>query len=704
MKQYILGLLLISMLFFGCLGPEGCPSECPEGFIQQEDCTCVPIDTSTSLKEGENTTLEGWNLLVKSISEDAEYDNGTCIISDEKIKIEAVKDNESKTFTLIEQGQEVLSDNLALFIEDINQIFSVEKKGCEVKNKEIKLNVQSSDVSSKKVVVPVTDSTTLSTGTDVEVETIGATTEFVEAFSNSDIYDEQETKELENDIKIKVKSITEDVSIGDMADVTITKDEGEQASLTGDYTIRITDVTQEIGAPDTDVETQTFEEGEDITLDEDTEIEIYRIDTETENCTEDCEIISESVILKVSPEGSGTDTFELNEGASSFVSNRVRVQVTDISQEIECIEEECEITNENVTLRITTYDEECTITNREVDLQLLFPDLTTETFTLGYGDEKVFITGERVKVMEITEDMEDSVNGTCEIDNEEVTLKLTLPSSDCTASNMKVVLEIEDGEDDYKLTLGDEDSETTGRKDNIIILVKEFDIDVEYDEDQEKCVINSEKVSLDVEVEAACFLIKEDATLKYGKSKSDVLLGDSIKVDNIEIELEDIIADVELNDDEDGCDISNKKAELKIMEPISEEFTFEEGEDEDFGDLKLGLNTITFKTQEANDKCEISDKEAELFFEEGGSETTRAVEEGETFTIGQYTIKILEINGETSDDALYTCVITDRQAKLKLIEITAEEILEDAIGENTNETEAENETIEEETQNETQEE
>ena len=659
----------MSMLFFGCLGQDGCQTECPEGFEQLENCTCVAIDTSTTLKEGENVTLKEWNFLVKSISEDAEYDNGSCIISEEQIKFKATNGNESKIFTLIEQGKEVLSDDLVLFIEDISQIFNVEKKGCEVEDKEVKLNVQSSDVSLRKVTVPVKGKTTLSTGVDIEVPSIGISAEFVNSFSNLNIYDSGEEKELEDDIVIKVKSITEDITIGDMAEVTITKDEGEQASLTGDYTIRILDITQDIEAPDTDTLTDIYGEGEDVTLEENTNILINAITIITTNCTDNCTVVNELVTLGVRPEGASLQNYELEEGDSVFVSNRVRVQVLTINADVECVEEVCVSTNKNVDLRITTYAKECTIVNREANLELLFPDLSTETFTSGYGEEKVFISEERVKVNKITEDMVDSVNGTCEISNEEVQLILNLPSSDCAVSNVQITIEVEDGQQDYNFILNTENNKTTGRKDNILVYVDSVDIDVEYDDDEEKCTLLDEKVSLKVEVEAACFAIKEDATLKYGKSVSDVLVGDSITVDKIEVELKDVTADIELNNDEDGCDVSNKKAELKIMEPISEDFTFEKGESEDFGDLELGVNTVTFKTIETDEKCSISDKEAELFFEEDGSKTTRTIEEGETFNIGQYTINVLEINGKTSDESLYTCTITDRQAKIKLVNI-----------------------------------
>ncbi len=692
----LLGILIITLFVFGCLGGEGCETECPEGFKQLEDCTCVPIDDSINLKQGESTILDGWNVTIDKIIEEAKYDNETCLISDEKVRLILSKDNESRTITLEEAGMEKLTDNKTLVIEDINQIFNIEEQGCEVEDKEIVLNIISSDLSSRKESVSVTNTFEISSGTEIKVDSIDLTASYVDPYSDTYEYEEEEERDIE-DLTVEIISITESTSIGDSSETTITKSEGSQASLPGDYTIKIIDITQTVDSPDTDVLTETYEEGNQVTLDENTNIQVYSIDIDTENCTNGCEVISEEVTLKVKPEGSRTtQTFSLAEGDSEFVSKRIRVQVMEINSDITCVEEECEIENKTVELRITTYNQECTLTDRDVELELLFPDLSTETFTLGYGDEKAFITGERVKVDSIIEDMEDSINGTCEIDNEKVTLTLTLLSNDCVSSNHRVQLKIYEGDEDYTVRLDEGDNQTTGTNNNIVVSVDEFDIDVEYDEDSEKCVINDEKVTLTIEVKEMCKESKDDIILSYGNSKKNLMVGDSAEIEGVRIELEDLEGDIKIEGEK--CIVSNKKAVFKIAEPITEDLLLEEEDTEDFGDLKLTVEKLNFETEEIDGKCSISEMEAELVFGTEGDEETKTVKQGDMFVAGKYTITVSDLKGETSDDALYICNITDRQVKLKLLNILEE----------TNETETKNETLNEtesinEIQNETEE-
>lgn len=671
MKNMLIGILLVSLMIFGCTETTGCETECPEGFVQQEDCTCISIDGSTTLKQSENIVLNGWNVSVDKITEKIKYEDGTCLITNENVKLKLVKDDESRTITLGEGGMEKLSNTLTLFVEDINQIFNIKEQGCEVEDKEILLNIKSSELSSRKEIVPVTNEFEVSSGTKIKLDSISLTGSYIEPYSNTYKYEEGEKKEIE-DITIEIISITESTSIGDMSKTTITKSEGSQASLPGDYTIKIKDITQNIGSPDTNILTETYQEGNQVTLTEKTNIQIYKIDITTENCTEDCEIISQEVTLKVKPEGSrSTKTYTLKEGDNEFVSNRVRVQVLNINSDIECVANVCEIENKNIELRITTYNEECTITNKEVELELLFPDLNTETFTLGYGDEKAFITGERVKVDSITEDAEDSVNGTCEIDNEKVKLTLTLPSNECTSSNHRVQFKLNDGKKDYTIRLYEGDNETTGENKNIFVSADEFDIDVEYDEDSEKCIVNNEKVTLTVEVQELCKPIKEDIMLSYGNSKRNVVIGNEITIDDVQLELVDLIGDIKINGK--TCVVSNKKAEFKISEPMEEDLPLEEGDTENFGDLKLTVEKLNFETTEKDGVCKITSKEAKIVFGVQGDENTQNVNEGDVFTAGRYTITALELNGDPSNDALYTCEVTDRQVKLKLILIEDEQ-------------------------------
>lgn len=674
----------MALIFFGCIETSECETECPEGFKQLEDCTCVSIDESINLRNGENITLDGWNIVVKSITEGSKYENGVCVISNEKVKLELSKGEEKRTVTLTEGDEEKLSAVSSLFIEDINQIFNIKQQGCEVQDKQIKLNVISSELASRGEVVPVTEKFEISSGTEILVESISMTAEYINSFSNTYTYEEGTSKEVGNDITIEVVSITEGTSIGDMAETAITKSENSQASLPSDYTLKIRDINQVVGSPDTDVLIATYGESNQVTLDERTNIQIYKIEIETENCTEDCEIVSEKVTLKVKPEGSRTaKTFILNEGDSEFVSNRIRVQVTEVNSNIECIEDECVVSDKEVTLRITTYNTECTLTNREVDLELLFPDLSTEIFTLGYGDEKVFITGERVKVNAITEDMDSSINGTCNISNEKVKLTLVLPSNECTSSNHKVQLKVIEGTKTHTLKLDSGNNATTGAKNNILVSVDEFDISVDYNEVTDKCIVTDEKVTLTVKVESACIPIKGDVILSYGKSKSNVLVGNSISIGDIGVKLEDVLGDVELSGK--SCKVSNKRAEFRILEPMSEDIVLGEKDTENFGDLKLTIENLNFETTESDGKCVIKNKEAELVFGTEGSETTKTVEEGEAFSAGKYTITIQEILGSLSDKSIYSCNITDRQVKLKLIE-QSEEITESANKTEENET------------------
>ena len=66
-----------------------------------------------------------------------------------------------------------------------------------------------------------------------------------------------------------------------------------------------------------------------------------------------------------------------------------------------------------------------------------------------------------------------------------------------------------------------------------------------------------------------------------------------------------------------------------------------------------------------------------------GDETTRTVEEGDYFEMGDFLITILGISGDMTDEPTYECAVTDRQAE---IEIRSETVVE-TIDEETNETE-----------------
>lgn len=707
----LLGVSLVLFLFLsGCVGQPVC-EPCPEGFTQLENCTCVPIEENTAtVKEGDELTLAGWNIYVKSISEDIEYENGQCIVSNEKIKLKLEKGEESATVTLKEGGSEDLGDDLFLFVNDISQMFTVNKEGCIVTDKEVEVRVVSAKTSSRTVTIPVTESTTLSDGTALNVKSVDIIGRFIEPVSDHRIYEEGDSEDITEEITVKLISITETLALGETAETVIEKGEGEQASLPGDYTIRILDITQNVGAPDSDTITDYYEINDKVELEDNTKVEIKSITITTSECNDTlecnatcgCDIENETVTLRVRPEGGSAQDMTAEEGETINASDRVVVDVLDIDEAVSCVDEECVVENKTVQLRITTYADECTITDRKVDLELLFPDLSAETFSLGYGDEKTFLTGERVKVLSITENMKDSVAGMCDINNEEVRLQLTLPSTECGATNKKAKIRLTEGSKNYDFTISEGSNRTTGKNNNLIVSVPLITVETEYNEDTKKCEAVSERADIEITVEADCTLVKEDAELKHGTSTYDILFEDSIEIGDIEIELYDLLADVEIDEENEKCIISNKKAKLRINEPVLEEFTLEEGDSEEIDDLEVSAIAITYITEEADGECVFSDKEAELGFSLFGDETTKTVEEGDFFEMGDFLVTILEISGDMTNEPTYECIVTDRQADIEIgpTIITTEEIEEgeETADKTTNETadETTNETEEDE--------
>ena len=135
-----------------------------------------------------------------------------------------------------------------------------------------------------------------------------------------------------------------------------------------------------------------------------------------------------------------------------------------------------------------------------------------------------------------------------------------------------------------------------------------------------------------------CRETRKEVTLQHGPNKVNLEEGENFTVDNLNFEVESILATV--TPGEDGCTVTNKKVKLIQYTPIVEEISLDLGENQTVGDLQLILEdaNIDVSKDENTKECRVGDEEVQIRMVLDGTDVEKSANEGDEYSIGDYVV------------------------------------------------------------------
>ncbi len=667
-RLLIVGLLLVPLVLF----LTGCTRNESEEAVSSNQSSA---NLTVALEEGSSAVLGNWNVTVEDIKVKTEYVDGTCNVTDERAKVTVVFGNTSIRRWMTVGDSMTLPDGSTLALSDIQEIVEKEETPWSVGSKKVVFTVTVPVYDSHIKTLSKGEHYLLDDGRELSLKDIGIHAEYFPPTDLTRTMDEGDRVSYSSDLEVYLRSVTENIVTDSTTVVNVTRGEGQQVSLPGDYAVRIINITQTVGTPDHETEVDEYEEGDSFELSEGTSVSVMEIHVDVTNCSEGCSITNESVELRIYPEGSRSyHTYILGEGDSINASDRVVLTVQSIDETTSCENETCVVSNKSVRIRSVVYASECPVSDREVELELLFPDLSTETVTLGYGEEYSFITGEKVKVLSITEDVSDSVAGSCTVSDETVTLQITLITKKCDVANKRVNLRITWHGEDYSVSLDEGSNKTLSTPyGDLFVEVPEIDVSVEQDDD--RCSVDEESATVHISSPARCEVEKDSATLEINGTTLYLDYGDTHGFGGTLFTLEDIIYDVSPVEKSGRtiCELSNVKARLRIQVPTTQTISIDEGDEGNVDDLMIRVDGVNYSIVGncTAGNCSVGpNTTADITVVLGDDNRTATVYPGYTFVMGSYTVTVQNVSVEIVGGET-TCNVKEARAVLSLVNTSA---------------------------------
>ena len=665
MDMKILGFITIILLVWaGCFDQSGtCDMECDDGYYQTDDCQCLPIGLDNQsmefeLSEGDNFIMNDYNITVKRLSVLSNPVNNTCELDEVKIGIEYIYENETIEDYIIlgANTSYVLPDNSTLSISDILYNVSLQNISCEMTDPYVKIKFFEDSSSADELELEEGDVHDFEDGTYLKIKSITQSVTVIddelETYSN---WEENDDAEL-GDIEIELDEINVNMERDVSSSTTITREEGQQASLPNDYSLRVNSITQSIATPSTVDNEFNLVIGDGITLQDGTLIRLESFSEDVLPCNESCGVENETVTLDVRLPSDSFEEYILEQGETVELSERVTIRAADIDQDSNCQDDVCVISGRMLVLETETSTDFCTISNELTSITITNQDLEETIVNLAVGDVLELTSEVNVELVSIAIEISDPVDGVCTVESEEVTIDISLPSLTCSldGGSAEFTVNIDGDDKDFEMELGD-----TETIDGVSITLDELDAEIElYDGE---CVYSDALIDFTVGIQEQCIIEDREVELEYGGPHIDKVTkiydgSTEFFIGSNNVYLEKIEEDSELDDGD--CEISNELVKFEINSPETTIVTLSEGDDYTAGSINVIVDTLNIEIIENEDgQCELVNKSVEVTASVSSEVKTKLLYEENDFLIGMGMINIEQISADHNDEVSQDCVV-----------------------------------------------
>ncbi len=675
-KVILILLLGLGLLFFGCVNNEQQgETECPEGYSLVNG-SCVPVnDNVLSIRLGESFTVDGQTLRFDNLLYDTQVVDGDCHVSDISAVIKGTVNGTEQTYSL-HKGDILDLKTSKIRFKDVDYDTKINRVSCTPKDVRAKLKVRVPEYDEHDYTFTLNDTEELSSGVELSVPSIRVNAFYQEPMDIDVLIEMYETSKINSDLSIKYLQPIITTSSQSTESVEITKGEDQLASLPGDYAIMIDNININVNPADSDTEDKEYEVGDSDTFQDDTKLYITNVYINMTNCSDGCTVVSKYVNIKYRPRGTGEYLYaNLTEGDEINLSSRVLLHISSIDVDTYCYNNteenitECRYENVSIGARVTVYGTSCSMSDRSVSLRLIRPDSSEEHLTLDNGEARELVSGEYISVEEISGVLSDPILGECNLTNKTVRLSVRVPVNQHEITQKKVKLRISYKGDEYTPTLGEGDSYEVG--DGITLEVKR--IDAELDCSGNDCDVEDSDVAVHVSAPPRCKMGKKEVLFSYDDNQITAGEDETFTIQGIEYEVKSIEADITPNEDESRCEVDNKKVRLTEYRPVEESVRLKVGENETIGGLVVGITDYDADVERVGDTCKVNNKKVELFLKYGNNVETHDAEEGDKYSLGDYTVLVDDIDLDLPDKVVDTCKLENIVGRFEILPSDTEE-------------------------------
>jgi len=665
-KRWVLGLILISFIFMGCIGEE--PEEeidpcggliCPNGYFLSEQCACLrDFSKNQTYSVSDNSTIKvfdnSYKLKLIPVLDGCE-EQGLIVdmIGDENYTFEDQMTLEGS------QNNVLLSGILSL--NNFSYDIETHSEECEYAGPYTTLKVyQSLDIEDE---VELNEGKThnLETG-NLKLNEVVISADKINAFDKQISLNQGDTEKIgDSDYTLKLSDVEIKTSKVRAAINTVTKEQGMMATFPGDYAVVVSNIGYTINPSPVATTDRVMGVDDQFTSSDNSIISINTINAVLNDCNDTCSVNSSWVSVKVKPKGTGSfKTYILNETDYLNVSDKLRIQIRDIDITVDanCTNGtgDCTITRRRVSVRFLSVGDECTTTNKRTTFQITYPNTETTSVTLNAGEEYQLSSGLVLTLQSVLLDLSNpDYGGNCEVENVNSTFSFSPPEYECQITSKRAKVTVDRFGEKSDLWVNINQSKTLLGAD---INVHDISADVELS--GSTCRVSNKAAVIDVSRPVYCKINSERARVQPNNGDIESIKKlDTFKVGESEIQL--LKVEYELDS---SCIAKEKSAFFEIKSPKVNEFDIYAGDRKVAGMFDIKAEEIEMTTKIEGNSCSLIDRRVFVVVDTDYDRVSKWMQINDELLIGGGKIIVKDISADYPNELDRWCTTSNITAVL----------------------------------------